>query len=234
MDADVRRSMDTGTRTETFWGTHPIANPDLGPLLTRLTGLLTQGRELAAEQQVHFVERRAASARKRELERTIRAVHVPHMSQAGQLAARDDHEIGATTFRFAPNGDSLSAFRNMVGTMAEAAERHRDALIKRGMSATVMTDLGVAIKEFDLAVERGNKARAGHVEATAQLHVVGGDIVKVVKLMDAIARIEFKDDPGLLATWKSVSRRQALPQTDTGDAGPGEQPGPAGDVRPAA
>ncbi|HKT61152.1 MAG TPA: hypothetical protein VJQ46_13960 [Gemmatimonadales bacterium] len=219
--------MDTGTRTETFWGSHPITNPDLGPLLTQLTELLNRGRELAAEQRANFVERAAASARKRELERTIRAVHVAHLSQAGALAARDDHSIG-TSFRLAPTSGSFAAFRNAVGTMAEAAERHRDALIKHRMSPTVLADLGEALKEFDLAVERGNKARAGHVEASAQLRLVGADILRVVKLMDAIARLEFKADPALLAGWKSVSRRQAVAR-DTAD-----EPAPTGDVRPAA
>jgi len=236
MDMDARRSLDMGTRTETFATTHPVANPDFGPLLTQLTGLLTQGRELAAEQRANFAERAAASALKRQLERTIRAVHIPHMAQAGQLAARDDHQIGATTFRLAPASDSFAAFRTAVGNMVAAADDHRDALVKRGMSPTVLADLEVVLKEFDRAVERGNTARAGHVAATAQLRVIGAEIVKVVRLMDAVARLEFKDDAALLAAWKSVSRRQALPQGESGEGGtgPSEQGSATTDVRPAA
>jgi hypothetical protein len=235
MDATVRRSIDRGTLVEAFWQSHRITNPDLGPLLTQLTGLLARGQELAIEQRGNQVDRTAASAQKRELERTIRATHVPHLSQAGALAASDDPELGTVTFRLAPSSGSFTAFRAAIGTMAASAEQHRDALVKRGMGPSVLTDLGGAIKQFDLAVERGNKARAAHVEATAQLAVVAADIAKVVKMMDAIARLEFKDDPGLLATWKSVSRRQGIPQADAGAAGPSDSPtGPTGDVRPAA
>jgi hypothetical protein len=235
MEADVRRNIDRGVQVETFWNTHSITNPDLGPLLTQLTGLLARGRDLAAAQRANLAERSAASARKRELERKIRAVHVPHLSQAGVLAVVDDPELGTITFRLAPNSGSFAAFRDSVGTMAATAEQHRDALIKRGMGASVLSDLGESIKEFDLAVDRGNKARAAHVEATAQLAVVASGITKVVRMMDAIARIAFDGDPGLLATWKIVSRRHASPQGDTGAPGsPEQRSAAAGDVRPAA
>lgn len=235
MDKVARRSIDRGTLIESFWKSHSISNPDLGPLLTQLIGLLARGQELAVEQRANLVERTGASAQKRELERTIRATHVPHLSQAGALAAVDDPELGSTTFRLAPSSGSFTAFRTAIGTMAASAEQHRDALVKRGMGPSVLNDLGGAIKQFDLAVERGNKARAAHVEATAQLGVVAADLVKVVKMMDAIARIEFKDDPGVLAAWKSVSRRQGVPHTDAGAPGAAEQgSAPADDVRPAA
>jgi len=247
MDAIVRRSIDRGTLVESFWQSHSITNPDLGPLLTQLTGFLARGQELALEQRANLVERTGASAQKRELERTIRSTHVPHLSQAGALAAIDDPELGTVTFRLAPSNGSFTAFRTAIGTMVGAAEQHRDALVKRGMGPSVLTDLGGAIKQFDLAVDRGNKARAAHVEATAKLTALGADIVKVVKMMDAIARIEFKDDPGLLTTWKTVSRRhavaqavaQAVPpavtQADAGASGASSQSsGPSGGVRPAA
>lgn len=243
MDADVRRSIDMGTRTHTFGTTHAVASPDFGVLLTQLTGLLARGTALAAQQRDGFVERAAASARKRELERTIRAVHVAHLAQAGQLAARDDHEIGST-FRLAPATGSFTAFRTAVGSMAEAAERHREALVKRGMSGTVLADLGEAVKQFDLAVERANAARAAHVAASAELRAVGAEIVQVVRMLDAVARLEFKDDPSLLAAWKSVSRRQAVSRDGSAAEVPGPAPAPTtegqpatpavGDVRPAA
>ena len=235
MDKVARLSIDRGTLVEAFWQSHRITNPDLGPLLTQLTGLLSRGLELAADQRANLGERSAASARKRDLERTIRSTHVPHLSQAGALASIDEPEIGTVTFRLAPDNGSFAAFRNAIGTMVDSADRHRDALVRRGMGPTVLSDLGSAIKEFDLAIERGNKARAAHVEATAQLKAVSATIVKVLKLMDGIARIEFKNDPGLLATWKSVSRWQAVPQAEADAAGPSDPPsGPAGDVQPAA
>jgi hypothetical protein len=60
------------------------------------------------------------------------------MPQAGQLAAHDDHRIGATTCRLAAASDSFAAFRTALGNMVVAVEDHRNSLVKPGMSPTVL------------------------------------------------------------------------------------------------
>ena len=86
-------------------------------------------------------------------------------------------------------------------------------------------------------MELGNAGRAAQLEASAELKHLGDEIVRRVRLLDAVNQLHFRDDPSVLAAWAAVSRVQATPKSsgDTPQAGQPGQALPAGtDVRPAA
>lgn len=239
MNARDRRKIEMGHGSSDFSHAHAADSPEYVLILTELDAFLVRADVLSAQQREGFIDQHAATLRKRELESQIRSIHLPHLAAAGVQSARDDHELG-TTFTNRPRVQTFAGFRSAVGTMVAAAEANREVMTKRGMSPTVLEDLKRAIQDFDTAVELGRAGRAAHVGASAELRLIGHEIVKRVRLLDAVNRLRFKDDPSLLAAWAAVSHVQANPKATAEPPAPGtEQPGtvpPAapGDVRPAA
>lgn len=217
---------------------HPFDSPEFVLILTELDGLIVRSEVLSAQQREGFIDQHAGAIRKRELEARMRRIHLPHLAQAGESAARVNHEL-ATTFKIRPPAETLAAFRTAAGSMAAAAETHKVVLTGRGMSLHVLEDLRRALKEFDIAAELGTAGRAAHVGASAELKIVGDEIVKRVRLLDAVNRLRFQDDPSLLAAWQSVSKVRATPKSGgqaaaAESARPGAAAPAAPDVRPAA
>jgi hypothetical protein len=210
MDGKVRRKVAMGTGARNFGRSHPVDSPEFILIMGELDELLARVQIRANQQRDGFIDRHAAAVRKRELESRIRGVHLPHLARAGQSAARDNHELA----EFArPVGDTYAAFRTAAGGMATVAEEHKELMVKRGMSLTVLEDLKQLLKDFDAAVELGNAGRAAHLEASAELKRLADEIVRRVRLLDAVNQLHFRDDPSVLAAWASVSRVQATPKT---------------------
>lgn len=225
-----------GTGARDFGRSHPVDSPEFILIMGELDELLGLVQIRANQQRDGFIDRHAAAVRKRELESRIRAVHLPHMARAGQSAARDNHELAESFGK--PIGDTYAAFRTAAGGMAAVAEEHKELLVKRGMSVTVLEDLKQSLKDFDAAVDLGNAGRAAHLEASAELKHLADEIVRRVRLLDAVNQLHFRDDPSVLAAWASVSRVQAAPKSSAESPDAGEQgeapPAGTGDVRPAA
>jgi hypothetical protein len=237
MNAKVRIRVAMGVAARDFAQTRPVDTPEFKLILGELDEFIETAQTLATAQREGYIDKHAASLRKRELEARMRKVHLPHLVRAGRSAAADDHEL-ASAFTRKPVSSTFAAIRNAAGGMAETAEQHKDVMVKGGMSTMVLADLQQAIKQFDAAVQLGNTGLAKHVGASTKLKVVADEIVQRVGLLDAIYRLAFRNDPAVLAGWSVVSHVRALPQaeSDTPEAiQPGSTPPDApGDVRPAA
>jgi hypothetical protein len=233
MDGKVRRKVAMGTGARDFGHSHPVNSPEFTLILGELDELLGLVQVKANQQRDGVIDRHAAAVRKRELESRIRAVHLPHIARAGQSAARDNHELAEIA---RPVGDNYATFLTAATGMAAVAEENKELMVKRGMSAAVLEDLKLSLKDFEAAVELGNAGRAAHLEATAELKRLGDEIVRRVRLLDAVNQLHFRDDPSVLAAWAAVSRVQATPKSSAETSEAGRQgASPAGnDVRPAA
>lgn len=242
MDAKVRRQVATGTGARDFGRSHPVNTPEFILIMGELDELLAKVQLKAAQQRDGFIDKHTASVRKREIERRVRGMHLPHIQRAGRSAAPDNPQL-LDAFPRKPATTTQAAFRTVAGGMATAAEENKEVMGKRGMSLDVLADLKQSLTEFDAAVELGNQGRAAHLEASAVLRLLGSEIIRRVRLLDAVNQLHFRQDPSLLAAWAAVSKVQATPKSGTDGAeasGPaqGESAGPSdvagGDVRPAA
>jgi hypothetical protein len=234
-----------GMRALEFSRAHPDADAGYAMAAAKLEQLVTRAGEAATAQLEGIVDVRAASARKAELRRTMLMVHMSHLAQVGREAAQEDHELGRT-FRPKPGKLTYLSFRTAAGTMATAAEAHREVLVRHGLAASVLEEFAQRLEEFDTAVALGNAGRTAHRGATAEVSVVAAGIVRAVRVMDGRNRQRFTGDPQLLAQWISATKVLGRPRTaaasevvpeEPGEVGPGgtESPAPeAGDVRPAA
>jgi hypothetical protein len=210
---------------------HPIESPGYAATMVRLEERLVRADMLATQQRDGILAVRAATRHKRELVRRIRRAHLTHLARIAEEAASELPEL-PQKFLFKPGKGSYRAFRTAARGMQVEAQTRRQELVKHGLVEPLLDDLGRLLDELDAVMERGQEARRVHVGATAQLEVVSGEVVRLVKALGGVNRYRFVNDPELLAQWESASNVVA------GRRGGGEKPvegAPgAGDVRPAA
>ncbi len=83
--------------------------------------------------------------------------------------------------------------------------------MKHGLADTLLEALVKNLDQFDKAIERSAEARRAHVSASAELDVIGAEIVHLVKVMDALNRPRFVGAAEVLASGEapatSLARR---------------------------
>jgi hypothetical protein len=242
MQAWIRRIIEMGLSVVKFNGIHPDTETGYVTAASALETLTARAIKLITAQRQGQVDRHAASERKTALRTTMLAHHIPHLAEAGKLAAKVQHEL-ASSFVFRPSAGTFLAFSTTARSMAAAAEAHKELLIKHGLSESVLNELTVLLDEFDAAVTLGVTGRNAHMGATAELEEIAKQIRQTVRVMDARNRQRFADDGELLGAWISARAVVGTPRGDSADTTTPEGPPPSqhptaspptGDVRPAA
>ena len=236
MDARSRRDIEMGTRALEFSRAHPDTEAGTAAAVARLDQLVARANEVAGAQRDGLIDTRAASARKADLRRAMLSGPIGHLAEVGQLAAKEDHELGKT-FRFKPGADTYLAFRTAARGMVAAAQAHQEVLAKYGLSESVLEQFGQMLDQFDAALTLGNDGRTAHKGATLELRTVASMIRQTVRVMDARNRQRFQEDGQLLGSWLSASKVRGSPRAPGAAAAPSAPEGgtPAGgEVRPAA
>ncbi len=232
-----RNVLQMGKSADEFSVAHPDTDAGYIIAAARLTQLVEQGHGLIAVQREGQIDDHAGVARRQQLRRNMRSGPIAHLAEVGKLAARDQHELGKT-FTFKPSSSSYLAFRAAAGTMAAAAQTHKDLLIKHGLSESVLAEFVQMLDEYDTAVSLHNSGRTAHVAARKNLDGIVKEISRVVRVMDARNRQRFQGDGQLLNSWISVSTVLGTPRTvpapkDTASSNE-DTPSASTDVRPAA
>lgn len=236
MNAKTRTIVTMATQVADFSHANPHENAGHVAAVNAVDALIAQARLLLAAQRQGIVDEHNAALRKRELERTMRSIHLAAVAGAGRLAAREQADL-AGAFPVKPASESYLAFRSTAASMAELAGQHKDLLVKHGMPETVLDDLDRAIGEFDAATQLGVAGRAAHISATANLEAVSKELVARVRVLDGFNRIRFRDDPARLAAWASASSVRATAKGASAENGDGSEAGGsagAGGSTPAA
>ena len=234
MNAKARRKIEMRTRALNFSRVHPDASPGYAAALSRLEERLARAEQLADQQRDGITDVRGATAKKRELRRTMRRTQLLHLARVAQ-AAKEIPEL-AQKFVLAPETTAYLAFRTVARGMVAEAQTNKELLVKHGLADTVLDSLVQALNQFDRAVEQGTDARRAHVGASAELDAVADEVVQIVRVMDALNRFRFGDSAELLAEWESASntfgppRSTGLKPTPT----PPESPPAGGEIKPAA
>ena len=224
MEAITRRQVEMGRQVLDFDRDHPDPSPGSALARANLEEQLRTADALAAEQQDGIRAVHSATARKRELRKLMNDAHLLHIARAGRAAAKELPEL-AQTFEFTRDARPYTEFRTRAQTLVAAAETHKELLTKYGLADTAFDALKQSLVEFDAAVEQGMAARLTHVGASAKLGAVAREIVKAVKVMDGLNRFRFRDQPDLLAAWKSASRVRDVtraPEAQQGTVSAGE------------
>src|SRR2546430_17185293 len=92
----------------------------------------------------------------------------------------------------------------MARGMLEKATAHKEMLVKRGMSETLIADITTAIEEFEQTLEATRAGRRDHVGASADLRAVMAEVSDEVKVLDGVVRYRFGDNAELMGAWASA------------------------------
>jgi hypothetical protein len=108
--------------------------------------------------------------------------------------------------------------------MLEKATVQKDLLQSRGMSETLLDDLGLAITEFDKTLEATRAGQRDHVGASADLRAVASEVAEQVRLLDGLVRYRFGNNVELMGAWASARnvagpfRSKPEPEVGAGEA----------------
>ena len=169
-----------GTRALDFSRAHPDASPGYAAAVTRLEALLARADQVAGQQREGQLEVRAATARKKELKRSMQQAHLSHLAQVAKVAAREVPEL-AQKLVLRPRTRTYLAFRTAARGMAAEAQSQKEVLVKHGLVETVLDNLVQALDQFDAAVESGAEGRRAHVGASAELTAVADEVFQIVE-----------------------------------------------------
>ena len=204
MKADLRRRLEMAERVRDFLQAHR-AEGIQGAEATacdRLEELLARVEVLSAQQRAGIVATRAATEMRAEVRRALRSKLLLYLSAVGGVAASENLELAAQ-FRL-PRVGPNQAFVTMARGMLEKATAHKELLVKRGMSETLIADITAAIEEFDQTLEATRAGRREHVGASADLRAVMAEVSEQVKVLDGVVRYRFGDNAELMGAWASV------------------------------
>ena len=237
MTAVTRRVYDMCVRVVNWALAHPDDEPGFVVLLAQLQALVVRMGEVVTAQRNGLIDSRASRSRKQELRSEMLTVPIAHLAQIGALAAREMHELGKT-FRFRPAARSQVAFQSAARAMLEAAQTHKEVLVKHGLSESVLVEFEQMLDQFDAAVRLGAEGRMRHTAATRELEALTKEAGRLVRAMDARIRIRYRNDLPALEQWVSARAVLGTPRPVEDGAEPpvegGGTPGAGGEVRPAA
>jgi hypothetical protein len=224
MNARTRRKLEMGARALEFSRAHPDDSPGYTAALAQLAEQLARSEQLAGQQQQGVAEVRAASARKRDLRRSIRQRQLVHVARAAQRAAREVPEL-AQKFALRREPIPYLTFRTLATTIVAEAQKQKELLVKHGLVERVLDSLTEELKEFDQVMGEGAEGR--------RMHIVADEVVEIVRVLDGLNRFRFADDPDLLAAWRAASNVIGPPKAAEKTTAP-DAPPSGGATKPAA
>jgi hypothetical protein len=237
MNARTRSRLEMARRALEFAQAHTDPSQGYTAAVRELAELLARSEQLTDLHRQGTAEVRAATQRKSNLRRSIRQGQLMHVATAAQRAAKEEPEL-AQKFVLARQPTAYLSFRSLARTVAAEAEGRKEILVKHGLVDSVLVSLTESLGQFDQALAQGAEGRRIHIAAAVELHVVSGEAVQIVRVMDGHNRVRFAGDPDLLAAWKSASNVVGPARTggraDGRTETPSQTPPSEGAVKPAA
>ncbi len=84
------------------------------------------------------------------------------------------------------------------------AQAHAELLGRYGMAAGLLDQFRTVLDQYEQAINAKNSGTSSHVGANAELQELAVEIIRVVRLLDAVNRPRFRNDPEKRAAWKSA------------------------------
>ncbi|MEO8139352.1 MAG: hypothetical protein ABI742_06890 [Gemmatimonadota bacterium] len=231
MDTHIRLKLDMGGRVVVFCHAHPDDNPATAPVVARLVDTVGRADLLQLKQRQSITVVAAAVEQKAEL-RTRIDNSLASLFGIARAASKEHPDLAV--HRRLPRPRSSEAKLLQIARVAVAeATTVKDVLAGYGLTDALLTDLAADIAAYEAVLERQRQAQADQVGASKDLDGTVTDLMRVVKNLDAIHRVRFKDNRELKAAWKSA-RNVAWPSAHPADL-PEPAPAPApGPVTPPA
>jgi hypothetical protein len=223
-------------RASKFCHAHSFTDPNHVLVLDRLDGTIVRIDVLMEQQVGGFLSKRSSVARRTELRRRLYNGLLRHLVTVAGSAALEKPEM-LEKFELPPLNASNKLFRTVARKMLEQGKVEQELLLKHGLGATLLDELGAAVDQFDASVEETSSGTLDHVAARAELEELSDEVMRLVGMLDGINRYRLEKDPELLVAWKSAKHVVSGPQVESAAVpapAPSPDQPPTGEVKPAA
>lgn len=232
MDTNIRLKLDMGGRVVVFCRAHPDDNPATAPVVARLTETVNRAEELKLQQRQAITVVSAAVNQKSEL-RVLIENGLASLFGIAKAGAKEHPDL-AVHRRLPKPGASEATLLQVARVAVNEATVVKEILVPYGLTDALLQGLAADIAAYEVVLERQRQAIASQVGASKDLQGVASDLMRVVKNLDAIHRIRFKNNRELRAAWKSA-RNVAWPATEpVATPDPAPAPGPTPTTPPPA
>lgn len=226
------RKLEMVARVRSFSRSHPSEEPGYLKILAELEERLGQAEAMAGTHVDELVAEKSARRRRDDIRKVVHFQLLRYLVEVGVVAAKDRAEL-ASRFKLPDGNASNRQFAALVASMLTVAVSQKGAMVKAGMSPTLLDELRAMLTEFQVVTEAARSAKLGHVLALVELEGVTSQLSRLVRLLDGFNRWRFRGDPELLKGW-GVVRRVARGPRRLSEEGEGETPAGPGGVAPAA
>ncbi len=226
MTTATRRIVDMVLRVLGFLHANPFDEPAHMAVASRLEDRATRIQTLAEQEQSGHIAARAASLTKQNVrEKIIDALNF--LGRVAATALLEEPEIPVRLSIPRPHSSQL-AFLTGGRVVVTQAQGRQDVLTKHGMPAGFLEQLSALLDQYEQSINAKNDGTSAHVGASAELEGVALEINRLVRLLDAVYRPLFRNDPEKRAAWKSAKDVvRPAPKPDTQPAKPGGEAQPA-------
>jgi hypothetical protein len=210
----IKRRLNTFDQVVDFGDEHPLT-----PAIAAITVLYTQVGTVAIELRGHAGDQdggigqfRAGSTSRRAVADELRDLMRP-VNQIARALDRDEHP-GVREQFLMPRSSSYEALISRAQAFLDAIAPIKTLFTGRGMAADFDTELAAAKEDLVAATDQKNAGRLTHVGGTAGLLAKSRTGVKYLRELDALLSYQYRNDPVLLATWKSACHIERDPVTE--------------------
>ena len=202
MRSTHRGKLAAAARARELCQANPFTDPGHQAVVAQLAELIGRAQRVAIDETAGR-KGAAGAARGR---KASRAEITTYLRLAAKVGVRADHEVpGLGTRLTAPSSNAaIATFVARGWAIHQEVKANLDVLTRNGLGSDLLEDLAEALTRVDAETERGNAGRAAHVAAAAQLGDLTNQIGELIGILDAVNRIRFRDNPGLLAAWTSA------------------------------
>ena len=202
MRNNIRLQLNSAGTCDAFCQAHPDPNPANQTVATRLHDLVSQSTTLSQLQHSSLVARNTAIDHKTALRASISEA----MAAIIGIAKATFRAEPASAVRLRPprGRTNETAFLTSARVAVAEVQARKDLFIRFGMPETLLDTVTAELNEYEAAVVRQRNALVTQVGASAELAAVTREVMIVLKHLDALHRLRFKNDPDMQAAWKSA------------------------------
>ena len=194
-----------------FGGQNPLtpANTRATALYTQIGTTATSLRAHADDQDSGNAEFRSGTLSRREATQALLGQMRP-INQMARALPKEQYPGVRALFRMPPT-TGYAAILSRANAFLEAVGPIKSAFVERGLPADFDEQLAEKVAAITAATNSRTLGKAAQVGGTAGMEAMASEGLAAVAELDSILTYQYRNNPALLAAWKSVRHVQRDP-----------------------
>ena len=209
MDAVVRVRLAMLARVRDFLRAHPFGEAKADQVGQRFVDGVARAFTLQVEQEEGVAMARSARSLRDSHGRKIRDVYVRFLATVSRVSSGENPELAAE-FRLRRTRLGLQDFRTTAQVFLDRAKEREATFLEHGLPVGGLAEFEALLGSYDNALAAANGSRRAHTGARRELQKVTSELVRQVKVLDALVARQVARDPKLAGAWASA-RNTAWP-----------------------